>query len=71
MADVVLIPAGKTADGKHVYNVEQIVPEPELVVGGSKGDKHNTSNTVTDEFGIARPKRSWVYDLYGSIADRT
>jgi len=70
MTDVMLNPAGKTSDGRQLYKVTQIVSDPELIVGGGKGERHNTPDTTKDEFGIERPKRSWVFELYGSIADR-
>lgn len=70
MTDIVLEPAGKTVDGKPLYNVEQIVPDPELIVSGARGDKHNTSNTVKDEFGINRPKRlPWLEAVYGRASN--
>lgn len=70
MADVMLDPVGKTSDGKPLFAVKQIVPDPELIVGGRKGERHNTPDVIVDKFGIERPKRSWVFDLYGSIANR-
>ncbi|MFA6462406.1 MAG: hypothetical protein WCV90_09160 [Candidatus Woesearchaeota archaeon] len=70
MADVMLNPAGRTSDGKPLFAVQQIVPDPELIVGGEKGNKQNTLNTIKDEFGIVRPKRNWACELCESIADR-
>lgn len=69
MADVILIPNGRTKDGKTVHQVVQIASVPVEVVG-KKGKKKNTSDTVVDEFGIARPVRlPWLSFMYDGVSD--
>lgn len=66
MADVVLIPNGKTRDRKPVFEVVQVAEVPTEVTG-QKGEKKNTSDVVIDEFGIERPKRSWLSTMYEAM----
>ncbi len=63
MPDVVLIPSGKTRDGKTIHEVVQVAVIPNEVTG-KKGEKKNTSDTIVDENGIERPKRFWLSTIY-------
>ncbi|EKE04902.1 MAG: hypothetical protein ACD_19C00429G0062 [uncultured bacterium] len=66
MADVVLIPRGKTIDGKPLHEVVQVAKVPDEVTG-KKGEKKNTSDVIIDKFGIERPKRSRLSTMYESM----
>jgi hypothetical protein len=70
MKDVDLVSAGKTRDGKPLFNVVQIhTTDPEIACRRRGQKDINCANMVPDEFGILRPKRSWLFDLYGSVGD--
>ena len=70
MADVVLFPDGKTSDGKPLFRVVQACPEPRETLPQVSCDKDiNCNNMVMDEFGVLRPKRSFLFDFYGSVAN--